>query len=143
MLTVLQKKPSVGLTATLPVWVVVVVWSLVVADLATAAWMLAAGEWLDHASSILAVVTLGGHHVVVLWLAVVGFGTLGLLIVLAGAERTVGRNHAKFIVAGALVSTVAVCGVALLALGAVLLLALVGIALSGGRVIFFHGFFRL
>jgi len=45
-------------------------WTLAVSDVMVVAWMLSAGEWLDRNAPV---VTLGGHHSVVLWLAVAGF----------------------------------------------------------------------
>ena len=42
--------------------------------------MLSAGDWLDRSSAT--ILTLGGHHTVVLYLAVAGFVILGVLAVL-------------------------------------------------------------
>ena len=58
-----------------------VLWALVALDVMVAAWMLAGGEWLD---SRMSVVTLGGHHLVVLWLAVSGFALLAGMALLTG-----------------------------------------------------------
>jgi hypothetical protein len=45
-------------------------WILAVLDVGVVAWMAAMGEWFDETSRLTAVVTLGGNHLLVLWLAV-------------------------------------------------------------------------
>jgi hypothetical protein len=120
-------------------------WSLAMADVMTVAWMLSAGEWLDRASPVTAVVTLRGHHLVVLWLAVAGFAILALVTALTVALTAVRRTHVPFVVLGALVSVVAISGtlsVVLLVVGAVALVALVGAALVSGRFVFLSGSVR-
>jgi hypothetical protein len=97
----------------------VVLWALVALDVMVAAWMLAGGEWLD---STMPVVTLGGHHLVVLWLAVSGFALLAGTALLT-----------------TLVSVVALAGalsVLLLLVLAVFLLALLGAAFLGKGTVF-------
>ncbi|QYN37540.1 hypothetical protein K1T35_10035 [Pseudonocardia sp. DSM 110487] len=54
-------------------------WAVVTLDVMAASWMIAAGDWLDHYSRVTSVVTLGGHHIVVLWLALIGFAILAVL----------------------------------------------------------------
>jgi hypothetical protein len=54
-------------------------WAVVTLDVMAASWMIAAGDWLDRYSRVTAVVTLGGHHIVVLWLALIGFAILAVL----------------------------------------------------------------
>lgn len=49
-------------------------WLIAVLDVMSVAWVLSAGDWLDRTA---AVITLGGHHLVVLWLAVAGVALLG------------------------------------------------------------------
>lgn len=120
-------------------------WALAMLDVMAVAWMLSAGDWLDHSSSVTAVVTLGGHHLLVLWLAVAGFATLSLVTVMTGALSAVRRIHVPFLVLGALASAVTLGGVAsvvLLVVGAVLLVALVGGVLISGRFVFLNGLFR-
>ena len=53
-------------------------WSLLGFNVMTAAWMLALGDWFDRTSGLTSVVTLGGHHWIVFWLAVCSF--VGLLV---------------------------------------------------------------
>ena len=123
----------------------VALWALVALDVMVVAWMLAAGEWLD---SRMSVVTLGGHHLVVLWLAVSGFALLAGMALLTGGFTVARRWHLLLIVLSALVSVVALAGVLsvlLLVVLAVLLLTLLGAAFLGkGTVFLGHlgGFFR-
>lgn len=86
VVTVLQKAPPGEVAAAVPIpdKVRLLLWSLAIVDVMNVAWMLSAGDWLDRFSRVTAVVTIGGHHLVVLWLAVVGFATLALLTVLTG-----------------------------------------------------------
>jgi len=122
-----------------------VLWALVALDVMVVAWMLAAGEWLD---SRMSVVTLGGHHSVVLWLAVAGFVLLGAMAMLTGGFAEAGRALVPFVVLSALVSVVALAGVlsaVLFVVLAVLLLTLLAAAFLGkGTVFLGHlgGFFR-
>ncbi|MGH3613975.1 MAG: hypothetical protein ACRDRK_15570 [Pseudonocardia sp.] len=143
----LQKPPAGLATAIVPIpeKARLLLWSLAIADVMTVAWMLSAGEWLDRASPVTAVITLGGHHLVVLWLAVAGFTALALLTALTGALTAVRPIHVPFLVVGALVSAVAVGGtisVILLFVGVVVLTALVGTVLVGGRFVFLGGSLR-
>lgn len=123
----------------------VLLWSLAVLDVMVAAWMIPTGEWLDRASTVTAVVTLGGHHVVVLCLALGGLATLTVMTVLTRALTAAGRWHLPFIVAGALASVIALGGVlavATVVVGGLLLVAVVGGALSGRHVVFHGRHFR-
>jgi hypothetical protein len=122
-----------------------VLWALVALDVMVVAWMLAAGEWLD---STMSVVTLGGHHLVVLWLAVSGFALLAGMALLTGGFAVGRRWHLPLVVLSALVSVVALAGVLsvlLLVVIAVFLLTLLGAAFLGkGTVFLCHlgGLFR-
>jgi hypothetical protein len=113
-----------------------VLWALAALDVMVVAWMLAAGEWLDGRMSV---VTLGGHHLVVLWLAVSG---LRAARGNGPADRWVrGRRrwHLLVVVLSALVSVVALAGVLsvlLLVVLAVFLLALLGAAFIGQGTVF-------
>lgn len=143
-----EKAPREGISASaepIPDRVRMFVWSLALADVMTVAWMLTAGQWLDDASPVTAVMTLGGHHLIVFWLAVVGFATLALMTVLTGALNKVRRVHAPFVVLGAVESIVAVAGtvsVVLLVVGMVAMVALLAATLSGGRVLLVGGLLR-
>jgi len=113
-----------------------VLWALVALDVMVVAWMLAAGEWLD---SRMSVVTLGGHHLVVLWLAVSGFALLAGMALLTGGFTVARRWHLLLVVLSALVSVVALAGVLsvlLLVVLAVFLLALLGAAFIGQTTVF-------
>jgi len=113
-----------------------VLWALVALDVMVVAWMLAAGEWLDGRMSV---VTLGGHHLVVLWLAVSGFALLAGMALLTGGFTVARRWHLLLIVLSALVSVVALAGVLsvlLLVVLAVFLLALLGAAFIGQTTVF-------
>jgi hypothetical protein len=48
-------------------------WILAALDMVAVAWMIAVGTWLDHTSGLTAVISLGGHHVLVLIMALAGF----------------------------------------------------------------------
>lgn len=90
-------------------------------DVMAVAWMLAAGGWLD---AHVPVVTLGGHHVVVLGLAAAGFGLLAVLAVATRGFVTVGRGPSALVVLGVVASIAATAGVlsaAVLVVGLVLL----------------------
>ena len=104
-------------------------WVLAGLDVMAAAWMISAGDWLDHTSRVTAVITLGGHHLVVLWLAVVGFAVLAVLAPLTGGFAELGPVHVVALSVAGVVSVVALAGVAsvvALVVGVVLLLALLG-----------------
>jgi hypothetical protein len=67
-------------------------WFVMAADLATVVWMHTVGSWLDRTSKFTATATLGGHHIVVLVLAAIGFAILATLAILTdGFTRTTPR----------------------------------------------------
>jgi hypothetical protein len=103
-------------------------WALATLDVMAAAWMISAGDWLDHQSRVAAAVTLGGHHLVVLWLAVAGFLILAVVAPMSGGFAVVsGVQLAALSVAG-VASVVALAGILSvvgLVVGAVLLVAVV------------------
>ena len=51
-------------------------WMVTALDMVAVAWMIAVGTWLDQTSRLTKVITLGGHHVLVLIMALVGFALL-------------------------------------------------------------------
>jgi hypothetical protein len=113
-----------------------VLWALAVMDVMVVAWMLSAGEWLDRNAPV---VTLGGHHTVVLWLAVAGFVLVGAMAVLTGGFAEASRGLVPVVVLSALVSVVALAGVlsaVLFVVLAVLLLTLLGAAFLGRGTVF-------
>ena len=48
-------------------------WIVAALDMVAVAWMIAVGTWLDQTSRLTKVITLGGHHALVLIMALVGF----------------------------------------------------------------------
>ena len=102
------------------------IWIVTVLDMMNAAWMIAAGSWLDKTGGIAAALTLGGHYELVLIMAAVGFPMLVGLAVLTKAFKWVGRLELALIAIACAVSIVAqaiaVSAVLLLLVGAVLLL---------------------
>jgi hypothetical protein len=129
----LRKVPS---SMTVPGRFQLVLWVLAVLDVMVVAWMLSAGEWLDRSAPV---VTLGGHHVIVLWLAVAGFVLLGVMAVLSGGFTVARRELVPFVVLSALVSVVALAGVlsaVLIVVLGVLLLTLLGAAFLGRGTVF-------
>jgi hypothetical protein len=134
VVTMLQK--AVGAAREIPPVARKLLWSAVAADVMTVAWMLSIGDWLDSASRVTAVVTLGGHHIVVLWLAVVAFVVLGATAIATGGFIMAVRWQEALLITAAIVSIVATSGVAsVLALfgGAVLAVSLLGLALVRRR----------
>lgn len=107
-------------------------WILTGLDVMAASWMIAAGDWLDRTNRVTSVITLGGHHLVVLWLAVLGFAVLAVLAPLTGGFAQLNRIQLVALSLAGVVSVVALAGVASVAalvVGSVLLIALLGHAL--------------
>ena len=100
-------------------------WFVMAADLATVVWMYTVGSWLDQTSKFTATATLGGHHIIVLVLAAIGFAMLATLAILTDgfahstARLSLARNVA--------------CVISVVALTGVLALVLVGLL---SRVLF-------
>ncbi len=126
----LQQKPDTQLS--LPDRARRLSWALAGLDVMAASWMVSAGDWLDRASRVTSVITLGGHHLVVLWLAVLGFGILAVLAPLTGGFAELNRVQLVALSVAGVLSMVAVAGIAsiaVLVVGTVLLVALLGRAL--------------
>ena len=105
-------------------------WLVPICDMAAAAWMISAGSWFDQTSRLTSVVTLGGHHTLVLVMALVGFVMLaGLALPTKGF--TVKRNEALLTIA-CFVSIASLAG----ALSVILPVAIVVFLL------FFRGLFK-
>lgn len=100
-------------------------WLLTALDMVAVAWMIALGNWLDQTSRLTAVITLGGHHVLVLIMALVGFLMLASGAVLTNGFRSASKLRLILITAGCVISVAALAGalsvVLLLMLGALLL----------------------
>jgi hypothetical protein len=104
-------------------------WTVTVLDVTAVAWMLAAGDWFDTTSRVTSVVTLGGHHLIVLWLAVVGFAVLASAAVLTGGFAEADQLEWVLLATGCAVSVVALGGalsVVALVVGVTCLIALLG-----------------
>jgi hypothetical protein len=104
-------------------------WKLALANAAAAVWMYSVGGWLDETSRVSSVITLGGHHVLVFWLAVVGFGILAATASMTGGFAEVTRLQAILIAVAGAMSVVALAGVISvlsLVVGVVLLISLLG-----------------
>jgi hypothetical protein len=90
----------------------------------TVAWMIAVGTWLDRTSGLTKVITLGGHHMVVLIMALVGFLMLAGSAVWTNGFRTASKLRLTLITAGCVISVAALAGalsvILLLTLGALL-----------------------
>jgi hypothetical protein len=130
VVTVLQQKPDNRLV--LPHRARGRLWILAGFDVMAAAWMIAAGDWLDRTNRVTSVITLGGHHLLVLWLAVLGFGILAVLAPTTGGFAVLNRVQVVALAVAGVVSVVALAGVvsvAALVVGLALLTALVGRAL--------------
>ena len=128
----LQRDPGLDTHLSLPDRARRLPWALAGLDVMAAAWMISAGDWLDRQSRVTAVITLGGHHLVVLWLAVLGFGILAVLAPLTGGFAQLNRAQLVALSIAGVISVVAVAGiasVAALVVGTVLLVALLGRAL--------------
>ncbi|WP_132430141.1 hypothetical protein [Pseudonocardia endophytica] len=98
-------------------------------DAGVAAWMSATGPWFDETSALTRVITLGGHHVILFWVAVAAVATLLSAAVLTANFTTVGRAAGTVLTAAIGLSVVALAGLAsVLALAAtvVLLVSVLG-----------------
>ena len=111
-------------------------WVVAVLDMMAVAWMIAAGDWLDQRTSRFAeVMTLGGHHLLVLILAAVGFLMLAGLAVLTDGFTSAGRLEIALLTIACTISVVALAG----ALSAVMVLVTAALLLGfGGRLLIRH-----
>lgn len=108
-----------------------VLWGALPLNVMAVAWMVSAGEWLDTFSPVTSVVTLGGHHLLVLWFAVVGFVALTVLAVLTRGFAATSRVQVPFLVLATVVSIVATSGI-LSVVALFVLVAVIGRVLFGG-----------
>jgi hypothetical protein len=98
-----------------------------VLDMVAVAWMIAVGDWFDRTSRFTAVVTLGGHHKIVLVIALVGFVMLAGLAPLTAGFRAPSNLQFPLIISACMISVVALAGalaILLLAVAALLLILL-------------------
>jgi len=92
------------------------------------AWMITAGNWFDQTSKLTAVIILGGHHKLVMILALTAFGMLAALAPLTDGFTSANRLEVALIIIAWVISIVALAA----ALSAILLLAFVAVLLGSG-----------
>jgi drug/metabolite transporter (DMT)-like permease len=103
-------------------------WIVAVLDMIGVAWMIAAGNWFDQTSKLTAVIALGGHHELVLILALTGFVMLAGLALLTDGFTSANRLELALIIIACVISIAALAG----ALSAILLVALAALLLGTG-----------
>ena len=101
-------------------------WVLAILDMVVVAWMIAAGPWLDRASTVTTVITLGGRHWLVLAMASAGFVLMVGLAIVTQGYMTVTRLQRALITLACAVSVVALAG----ALSTVLLMITAALVLG-------------
>jgi cytochrome c oxidase subunit IV len=84
---------------------------LAVLDMATAALLLGAGDWIDQTSGLTSVISLGGNHKLVLIMAIASFVMLATLASLTEAFAAPSDLQFALIVFFCMVSIVALSGV--------------------------------
>jgi hypothetical protein len=107
-------------------------WIVAMLDVMAASWMIAAGDWLDTYSRVTSVVTLGGHHLVVLWLALIGFAILAVLAPMTSGFAAANRVQLVALSIAGVASAAAFAGtlsVAALVAGVVGVIGILGRAL--------------
>ena len=85
-------------------------WWLTLLDAVAVAWMVAAGGWVDQHGGELTVVTLGGHHEVVIGLAVVSFLLLAAVAVTSDGFVALSRIELTVVTVAGLLTIVALAG---------------------------------
>jgi hypothetical protein len=100
-------------------------WVVAVLDMTPVAWMIAIGNWLDQTSRLTAVITLGGHHLLVLIMALVSFLMLAAAALLTDGFTSANKLGITLITVACMISVIALAGalslILLLAAGALLL----------------------
>jgi hypothetical protein len=97
-----------------------------IADIASVAWMLGIGEWLDETSKLTAVMTFGGNHLLVLILALIGFLTLATAALLTEGFTSADKLGITLITVACVISVIALAG----ALSLILFLAAASLLLG-------------
>ena len=90
------------------------------------AWIIGGRRWLDESNPFISVVTLGGHHLLVLALAAGAFVMLSGLTIFTHGFVSANRWQRAAIVLACALSVIALAG----ALSAILLLLVVGLVLG-------------
>jgi hypothetical protein len=101
-------------------------WLVTALNMVTVAWMIAVGSWLDQTSKLTRVITLGGHHVLVLIMALVGFAMLASGAVVTNGFRSASKLGLTLITAGCIISVATLAGAISLLLLCVLAALLLG-----------------
>ena len=100
-------------------------WLVTALNMVAVAWMIAVGNWLDQTSRLTKVITLGGNHVLVLIMALVGFLVLASGAVVTNGFRSASKLGLTLITAGCIISVATLAGalslLLLFMLGALLL----------------------
>lgn len=76
-------------------------------DMVMVAWMITAGNWFDQTSKLTAVIILGGHHKLVMILALTAFGMLAALALLTDGFTSANRLEVALIIIAWVISIVA------------------------------------
>jgi hypothetical protein len=85
-------------------------WLVTALDMVAVAWMIAVGAWLDQSSKLTKVITLGGHHALVLVMALVGFLILASGAVVTNGFRSANKLGLTLITTGCIVSVATLAG---------------------------------
>jgi hypothetical protein len=85
-------------------------WILAALDMVAVAWMIAVGTWLDQTSKLTKVITLGGHHLLVLIMALVGFAVLASGAFVTNGFRSANKLGLTLITAGCIISVATLAG---------------------------------
>jgi hypothetical protein len=101
-------------------------WLITALDMVAVAWLIAVGAWLDHTSKLTRVITLGGHHLLVLIMALVGFLVLASGAFVTNGFRTPNKLGLILITAGCIVSVATLAGALSLLLLSMLAALLLG-----------------
>jgi hypothetical protein len=101
-------------------------WLVTALDMVAVAWLIAVGAWLDQTSKLTKVITLGGHHVLVLIMASVGFLILASGAVLTDGFRSANKLALTLITAGCIISVATLAGALSLLLLSMLAALLLG-----------------
>jgi hypothetical protein len=103
-------------------------WIVSMLDMITVAWMIAAGKWFDQTSKLTAVITLGGHHKLVMIMALTGFVMLAGLALLTDGFTSANKLELALIIIACVISIVALAG----AISAIMLFAVAALLLGSG-----------
>ena len=101
-------------------------WLVTALNMVAVAWMIAVGNWLDQTSRLTKVITLGGNHVLVLIMALVGFLVLASGAVVTNGFRTANKLGLTLITAGCIISVATLAGALSLLLLSMLAALLLG-----------------